>query len=259
MATNSRLRADLLEKLGVSQQRLSQRVAQVKRLYGPMSTEDGTYVLAHQQGLDLTKYLDVPTVDRVRGLLPKEAGQTTPAPVPRRQTTKKAATRAVRIAPGMEVVDAMLPASVAEAAKKMADVYPKFYVFENSLRNVIKRVLSAKYGKNWWATRSPTDVQNRVKDRKGKETKMPWHGARATHEIYYSDFGDLRKLIESNWNDFKGIIPTQQWITQKLIELEPPRNVIAHNNLLSAKDRMRIDLYSDDWIALLNDRKDLIP
>jgi len=42
MPTNRELRTVLLKKLGVTPQRLSQRVAQVKRLYGPMSTEDGT-------------------------------------------------------------------------------------------------------------------------------------------------------------------------------------------------------------------------
>jgi hypothetical protein len=124
VATNRGLRGDLLAKLGVSHQRLSQRVAQVKRNYGPMSTEDGTYVLAHQEGLDLTKYLDQATVDRVRSLLPS-------APVPAttgsraRQRTNAATSRPVRIAPSLELVDAMLPSSVAEDARRMATVYPK--------------------------------------------------------------------------------------------------------------------------------------
>ncbi|MGQ0668293.1 MAG: Swt1 family HEPN domain-containing protein [Actinomycetota bacterium] len=256
MATNRGLRRDLLKKLGVSQQRLSQRVAQVKRLYGPMTTEEGTYVLAHQQGLDLTKYLDTATVDRIRSMLSKD-GQT--GATPARTTKLRAApTKPVRIAPRMEVVDAMLPASVAKDASRMADVYPKLYVLENSLRNVINRVLTAKHGRDWWSKRAPTDVQNRVKTRKEGDDKKPWHGKRGSHEIYYSDFGDLSKLITKNWNDFKGIFPTQQWITQKLEELEPPRNIVAHNNPLSAKEQTRIELYSDDWIALLNDRRDLV-
>jgi len=75
MATNRQLRTDLLKKLGVTAQRLSQLVTQVKRLYGPMTTEEGTYVLAHQRGLDLTRYLDTPAVDRIRGMLPRDGGQ----------------------------------------------------------------------------------------------------------------------------------------------------------------------------------------
>lgn len=258
MATNSKLRADLLAKLGVTPQRLSQRIAQVKRLYGPMTTEEGAYVLAHQEGLDLTKYLDTATVDRIRSMLPKDGGQTTPTPAPKARA-RVAATKAIRIAPKLEVVDAMLPASVARDAAEMASVYPKLYVLENSLRNVINRVLTANHGKGWWASRAPADVRKRVGDRKDAEGKKPWHGKRASHEIYYSDLGDLRKLIERNWDDFAGIFPSRQWITQKLEELEPPRNVIAHNNPLSAKEQTRIELYSDDWIALLNDRRGAIP
>jgi hypothetical protein len=33
--------------------------------------------------------------------------------------------------------------------------------------------------------------------------------------------------------------------------------VIAHNNPLSAKEKARIELYSDDWIALINDRRNV--
>jgi hypothetical protein len=51
VATNTKLRQALLKKLGVTPQRMSQRVTQIKRLHGPMSTEDATYVLAHQEGL----------------------------------------------------------------------------------------------------------------------------------------------------------------------------------------------------------------
>lgn len=59
MAADPRLRADLLKKLGgVTPQRLYQIVGDLKRNHGPMSTEDAMYVLAHQKGLDLTKYIE---------------------------------------------------------------------------------------------------------------------------------------------------------------------------------------------------------
>jgi hypothetical protein len=258
MTTNRELRRDLLKKLGVTPQRLSQRVAQVKRNYGPMSTEDGTYVLAHQEGLDLTKYLDKTTVDRVRSLLPA-GGVALPSSSPSRRARSAPATRPVRIAPSLELVDAMLPSGVAADASRMASVYPKLYVFENSIRNVIIRVLRSRYGKDWWNSRVPTAVQKSVADRKAKEAKTPWHGKRGTDDIYYSNFGDLRDIITKNWSDFESIFLKQPWITQRLDELEPPRNILAHNNPLSKQEEARIDLYFNDWIALLNDRRGLIP
>ncbi|MGH3691313.1 MAG: Swt1 family HEPN domain-containing protein [Microbacterium sp.] len=259
MATNRELKTALLEKLGVTPQRLSQRVAQVKRLYGPMSTEDGTYVLAHQEGVDLTRYVDQATVDRVRGLLPGKAGTTTPAANPAKRTRAATSSSAVRIAPSLELVDAMLPRALLESANRMANVYPKLYVFENSIRNVIVRVLSAKHGSDWWAATAPTGVQKRVATRKDQEAKKPWHGKRGTGEIYYSDFGDLRDLITSNWSEFEPIFLKQAWITQRLDELEPPRNIVAHNNPLSKNEENRVDLYFNDWIALLNDRREFVP
>lgn len=141
----------------------------------------------------------------------------------------------------------------------MATVYPKLYVFENSIRNVIMRVLRAKHGKDWWAKCAPIDVQKTVAGRKAKETKTPWHGKRGTHELYYSNFGDLRDIITKNWADFEPIFLKQPWITQRLDELEPPRNIVAHNNPLAKQEENRVDLYFNDWIALLNDRKDLVP
>ncbi len=259
MATNREVKAALLRILGVTPQRLSQRVAQVKRLYGPMSTEDGTYVLAHQEGIDLTKYLDRDTVDRVRGLLPAPAVAAAAAPATARTRRATARSDAVRIAPSLELVDAGLPKKVNDEALRMATVYPKLYIFENSIRNVIVRVLQAKHGKAWWAKSAPTGVQGKVKTRKAKEAQTPWHGKRGTHEIYYADFGDLRDIITKNWKEFEPIFLKQAWITQRLDELEPPRNIVAHNNPLSKNEENRIDLYFNDWIALLNDRKGAVP
>lgn len=258
VATNRELRTALLDKLSVTPQRLSQRVAQVKRIFGPMSTEDGTYLLAHSEGLDISKYLDQSTVDRVRGLL---AIGTSPMPIqpPRVRTTAAQASRGIRIAPSLELVDALLPSSVAEEANRMARIYPKFYVLENSIRNVIIRVMKANHGTAWWSTRAPRQVQRRVGERRAKESEAPWHGRRGTHEIYYSDFGDLRDIISANWSDFDHIFPNQAWITQRLEDLEPSRNIVAHHNPLSQKEERRLELYFSDWVALINLKEDRIP
>jgi hypothetical protein len=262
MATNRDVKAALLKKLGVTPQRLSQRVKQVKRLYGPMSTEDGTYVLAHQEGIDLIKHLDRDTVDRVRGLLPAPAvatGAAKPTPARTKRARATASSNAVRIAPSLELVDAGLTKAVNDDAVRMASIYPKLYIFENSIRNVIVRVLQAKHGNAWWSKSAPTGVQSKVASRKAKEATTPWHGKRGTHEIFYADFGDLRDIITKNWKDFEPIFLKQTWITQRLDELEPPRNIVAHNNPLSKNEENRVDLYFNDWVALLNDRKGAVP
>jgi hypothetical protein len=124
---------------------------------------------------------------------------------------------------------------------------------------VIRRVLEDRYGGSWWGTQVAKDVRHKVQQRKDKEAEKPWHGKRGQHEIFYSDFGDLKKIIQSNWADFKRLFPSQAWIAQRLDELEHPRNVMAHHNPLGGADLQRIELYFNDWVKQLRSCKHLIP
>jgi hypothetical protein len=262
MATDRRVRAELLKKLGnVTPQRLSQIVAGVKMQHGPMSTEDAAYVLAHERGIDLTRYLDRETVDRVRGMVPRSNGAQAAAATPRRAAASKAgpASRAVRIAAAVPAVNLLLPTSVATDAARMANLYPKMYLLENSIRNVINRVMTEKHGADWWTTQVAKQVGDRVQGRKEKEEKAPWHGKRGSHDIYYSDFSDLKNIIVKNWSDFEGIFPNQAWITVKLEELEPARNTLAHHNPVPDKEKTRLDIYFDDWAKLVDSKRGVIP
>jgi hypothetical protein len=262
MATSRPLRTELLKKLGgVTPQRLSQLVAEVKRDHGPMSTEDGTYVLAHQRGLDLSKYLDRETVDRIRGMVPRTNGAQA-ALTPRNAAPPKAAgpvSRPIRVGAAVPAVELLLAKSVADEAARMAALYPKMYLLENSIRSVINRVMTAKHGKDWWTRHASIEVRKLVQGRRDKEDKVPWHGKRGAHEIYYSDFSDLRNIIVKNWVDFDGILGKQQWISQWLEELEPARNTLAHHNPVSENEQKRLEVFFDDWTALVNERRGSIP
>jgi hypothetical protein len=258
MAINRNLRAALLQRLSVTPQRLSQRVKKMKTDHGPMSREDATYIIAHQAGLDLTKFLDGDSVNRIRGMIPKGYESSVRARMRKSSNNTKRFT-VVKIEPNIPQVDALISTTLAEDAKKMAMVYPKYYVLENSIRVVIKRILEKAHGKDWWQLTVAGRVQAIVTDRIQKEDKQPWHGKRGQHEIFYSDFGDLKKIITKNWDDFKAIFPSQAWICQRLDELEHPRNVMAHHNPIGSADLNRIDLYFSDWIALLKSKCNLIP
>jgi hypothetical protein len=130
MATNRNLRNALLKYLGVTPQRLSQRVKKMKSLHGPMMTEEVTYVIAHQEGFDLTKYLDGEIVDRVRGLVP--SGAVTPPPSGKtvKKNASKPAKITISIAGQLPNVDVLLSVSTARDAAKMAELYPVYYVLE---------------------------------------------------------------------------------------------------------------------------------
>jgi hypothetical protein len=255
MATDRKVRAELLRRLRSSKQALSQRVSRIKKEHGPMSTEEAVYIIAHEKGIDLSKYLDKSTVDKVRTLIPHRGNAVGP-----QLKIRKAGEKIVYIKINTEIpqVDALLSTAIAEDAKKMAKLYLLHYILENSIRVVIKRVLENRYGDNWWESKVSKPIRDDVKKRILKENTEPWHGKRGPHEIFYSDFGDLKSIISKNWEDFKALFPSQPWIFQRLNELEHPRNVIAHNNPLSKDDETRIKLYFSDWVKLLAEKKHLI-
>jgi hypothetical protein len=210
------------------------------------------------KGLDLSKYLDRATVDRIRSIVPRsDRVVASPAPKEAPTKTRGAATRLVRVG-SSPPVELLLSKAVADEADQMAQFYPKFYVLENSIRSLINRVMTAKHGKDWWATQAPTEVRKNVQGRKDKEDKVPWHGKRGAHEIYYSDFSDLRSIIQKNWVDFEPIIHKQAWINQRLEELEPARNTLAHNNPVSANEQKRVEVFFNDWVSLLEANKGAI-
>jgi hypothetical protein len=51
--------------------------------------------------------------------------------------------------------DPILPEAKLAEAREMAAVYPMLYVIENSMRELIRRVLSAKYGQDWLVGKGP--------------------------------------------------------------------------------------------------------
>lgn len=255
MATNRKLRTELLTQLGCTASALSQRAQVIKKKYGPMSTEEAVYIIAHQHGFDLSRYVDAATVQRIRDILTRNPASESP---PIRVKNKGGKTTYIKIGNDLPEVDVLLSTTLAEDAAKMARIYPIYYVLENSLRVTIKRVLDKKYGTGWWEKHVPTDPKNRVKGRKDDEVKKPWHCKRGQHEIFYSDFKDLKSIINANREVFAPIFLDLEWISQKLSELELPRNIVAHHNPLDSNDIKRIEVIFEDWKKLLREKRHLI-
>lgn len=141
-----------------------------------------------------------------------------------------------------------LPNKIAKEAKMMAEIYPLVYLLENLLRNNIIHILSKKYNDEWWdKCNISKDTRENVEDRIRFEKTNRWHSKRGSHPIYYTDFNDLRSIIINNWQEFKPIFPDQIWIQSRLKDIEPSRNIIAHNNPLSKREIKRIKMIVDDF------------
>jgi hypothetical protein len=241
MATNTAIRAALLAKLGVTRQALSNRV-QLLKSQQPMTTEDAVYVIAHNNGIDIGRYLDHETLARVRAIITRSS-PTRPSSVEPSvsRATPARGNRVVSVSigglatpefPGLSVVH-------AQEGKRMAEqVYPLLYFFENSARDLIHGVLRAQVGADWWSQIASTRLQGKASDRLGDEGREAWHGGRGAHAVFYVDLTDLPRIVghPRAWEYFKLIFPRGSWFEGVVDDMNVSRRVVAHMNPLGADD-----------------------
>ena len=144
---------------------------------------------------------------------------------------------------------------INEAYKMAEKAYLILYFFENSLRNFINKVMTNEFGSNWWDTKMTTKKLKRIAEeverREVKDKNLYWHSKRKGHELNYSDFDHLKNIIDTYSSNFKkyfiGRHKETYWITSKIFESFPSRNVTAHNNPLTDKDIKRLEANYSEW------------
>jgi len=147
-----------------------------------------------------------------------------------------------------------LATNLVTQAEKMSRIYPYFYIFENLLRFIIVSTLEEKYGKKWWNLATiGKNIRDQVNQRKKSEGIDRWAGKRGTHNIFYTNFGNLGLIINSNYTLFQNIFPSLGWIKQRIDDIEKSRNIIAHNNPLPKKEIERIKMYLHDLQEILRE------
>jgi len=153
-----------------------------------------------------------------------------------------------------KIVDSLgLPSNLSEEANRMTEAYQAIYVFENLIRHVVMRTLEKKYGKDWWNTPNVVsrEIKKLVENRKLEERRNRWHTKRGSHNIFYTDFKDLDRIITTNIKDFKNVFGDLE-IQAEMRQLERSRNIIAHSNPLPHREVERIKLYLKDLLKQLN-------
>lgn len=140
----------------------------------------------------------------------------------------------------------LTPADI-ENAYKMGQVYVALHCLENSVRNLIRKVLKDKLGNDWWDKAVNSEMNNIVESRKKAEEKKKWLKPRGADELHYMDWGHLVTLIRKYPKEFESFIGSTKFAELRLEELENLRNIIAHNGLLPDDEITRIELYFKDW------------
>ena len=242
------LRKALLKKLRCSPQALSQRVKRLKSDH-PMISDDATYVIAHQQGIPLDKYLLPEQVDHIRSILSQVQ-----RPIHIQASTKYKSAKSTR--PGRALIisgeikekDSVLSEDKLREAGEMAKIYPLLYVLENSIREVVESFMQAKHGDNWWHAKAPRGLQDKVTQRMTDDTKNSWHQRRGSRPIDYLDLNNLPALMRHIASDvIPGIIPSIEWFDQFIEEVYRSRCVICHMNPLDKDNISAVTVRFRQW------------
>jgi hypothetical protein len=133
-------------------------------------------------------------------------------------------------------------------ARQMAVVYTVIAAFENTVRDLVTRVLLEGHGEGWWQTCASERVRKRAEMRREDEQKHRFHKQRGEEPINYTEFGDLANMIRANWADFEAFLPSPEWVTSVVEAVERSRNVIMHSGTLDAEDIARVGIYLRDWV-----------
>jgi len=219
------------------------KIEEVRQAYGySISKEDAAYLLAGSLMIDISKYLSIKEIERLRKINVN--------PIQIKELRLKSKSRSnflILKINDLSIEISFLPKKIINDCNNMAECYQIFFFFENLMRYFILNIFKSKSNKtDWWNQAVPADIKKNVKNRKLIENKNLWHIKRGSHNIFYTDFGDLNAIIINNWDIFKEYFPNQHWITSRLKELELSRNIIAHNNPLPKKEIDRIKIYFHD-------------
>lgn len=230
---------------------IRQSISNIKRKNAALTSNAATQVFAQKHGVSVFRYLD----DKDKKGLSKYTVPISENSGNSKGRNKKNNTKQIiNIITVGDIEDPIISVKLAKEAKKMAEVYPILYVFENSVRIIIQKILDAKYGRDWWKKATiPTKIIKKVEGRKKSEDNNKWHGARGAHEINYTDIEELVNIIESNWEIFEPHLPKQH-IVKAIIEIiGTSRNVIAHHNPLDNDDILSVKLNYRKWVKQVKD------
>jgi hypothetical protein len=131
---------------------------------------------------------------------------------------------------------------------RMMAAYGILSGFENKLRFFISSQLEQYHGSDWWNTQVPKKIKDNIKNHRLEK----WHISIPKKNIQYTDFHDLKNIINKNWEIFEDVFMDQNHIKVFLEQIEIPRNTIAHSNVLSKSMYDDLKNYTEKILNLID-------
>lgn len=134
------------------------------------------------------------------------------------------------------------------ASKSMSIVYTAIASFENSVRALVTKTLVDKFQADWWEKGVANGIKERAKKRMEDELTAKWHTQRGQVPINYTTFGDLKSVMQNNWDQFEPLVGNLAWASGIFDVVERSRNVIMHSGNLEREDIERLGVNIRDWV-----------
>lgn len=129
----------------------------------------------------------------------------------------------------------------------MITAYARFFILENTLRNLVKEKFVKAFGAHWANNLTPVLFPGKAPAEIARMKQiMSSNQDQILEHIYYRD---LNNIVDKFWHLFQGEFQDRDRTLLKLKELEDLRNDIAHNRVLDNHDIKRIEVYYMDLLS----------
>lgn len=134
--------------------------------------------------------------------------------------------------------------------EKMAKSYMWLYMTENSLRELIRKVLDND--KDWWVAKVNSAIRSDVE----KQMEIyPYHAASRQDELEYTHLGQLKEIIiaKNNWQNFQPYLAETNKNNFMVIvdRAIPSRNCIGHCIPLNSEDSKVVEVRFQDILKMI--------
>lgn len=142
----------------------------------------------------------------------------------------------------------LLEEEALRSARRMAVVYAAIATFENSVRDLIKKVLLEEMGENWWVEGVSDKVRKNAEAKMQEEERIRWHKRRGNDPLNYTTMSELMSVIRNTWPRLEPYVASQEWAASIFDVIERSRNVIMHSGVLDVEDSQRLGVNIRDWV-----------
>lgn len=140
---------------------------------------------------------------------------------------------------------------IRQRAKRMSFHYEIFYCLENSIRTIIREVLTRRFGQDWWDKAVEEKIRNEVADRMRRDQDSGF-ALRSGDYLDFANFGELSNIIEKQWDCFDDLFTSKLAMKRVMAALNTLRGPIAHCCDLAEDEVTRLGITINDWFRLMN-------